>query len=82
MINRLGAVTAALEGADRARAFLVRHGLPGNKADVAWDAIALNTSFGILFVLAHPIKKSCAGRSNLNDQVRRELASMVGHELN
>lgn len=36
-----------LEGADRARAFLVEHGLPEGKADVVWDAIALNTSFGI-----------------------------------
>src|ERR1051325_11157272 len=30
-----------------ARAFLVEHGLPEAKADVVWDAIALNTSFGI-----------------------------------
>jgi len=36
-----------LEGADRARAFLVEHGLAEGKADVVWDAIALNTSFGI-----------------------------------
>src|SRR5262245_63592863 len=36
-----------VEGADRARAFLVEHGLPDEKADVVWDAIALNTSFGI-----------------------------------
>ena len=36
-----------VEGADRARAFLVGHGLPEPKADVVWDAIALNTSFGI-----------------------------------
>ena len=36
-----------LEGADRARAFLVEHGLPETKADVVWDAIALNSSFGI-----------------------------------
>ena len=36
-----------LEGADQARAFLVHHGLEGKKADVVWDAIALNTSFGI-----------------------------------
>ena len=36
-----------LEGADRARAFLVEHGLPEAKADVVWDAIALNSSFGI-----------------------------------
>ena len=36
-----------LEGADRARAFLVEHGLPDAKADVVWDAIALNSSFGI-----------------------------------
>lgn len=36
-----------LDGADRARAFLVEHGLPEAKADVVWDAIALNTSFGI-----------------------------------
>jgi hypothetical protein len=36
-----------LEGADRARAFLVEHGLPEVKADVVWDAIALNSSFGI-----------------------------------
>ena len=36
-----------LEGADRARAFLVERGLDARKADVVWDAIALNTSFGI-----------------------------------
>jgi hypothetical protein len=36
-----------VEGADRARAFLVEHGLHEAKADVVWDAIALNTSFGI-----------------------------------
>jgi hypothetical protein len=36
-----------LEGADRARTFLVEHGLPEGKADVVWDAIALNTTFGI-----------------------------------
>lgn len=36
-----------VEGADRARAFVVEHGLPAEKADVVWDAIALNTSFGI-----------------------------------
>lgn len=36
-----------VEGADRARAFLLEHGLPDNKADIVWDAIALNTSFGI-----------------------------------
>jgi hypothetical protein len=36
-----------LEGADRAREFIVEHGLPDSKADVVWDAIALNTSFGI-----------------------------------
>jgi hypothetical protein len=36
-----------LEGADRARAYLVEHGLPEKNADVVWDAIALNSSFGI-----------------------------------
>jgi hypothetical protein len=36
-----------VEGADRARAFLTEHGLPEQKADIVWDAIALNTSFGI-----------------------------------
>ena len=36
-----------VEGADRARAFLVENGLDDGKADVVWDAIALNTSFGI-----------------------------------
>src|SRR5262245_2169985 len=36
-----------LEGADRAREFLVERGLPDSKADVVWDAIALNTCFGI-----------------------------------
>jgi hypothetical protein len=36
-----------VEGADRARAFLIEHGLPEGKADVVWNAIALNTSFGI-----------------------------------
>jgi hypothetical protein len=36
-----------VEGADHARAFVVEHGLPDNRADIVWDAIALNTSFGI-----------------------------------
>jgi hypothetical protein len=36
-----------LEGADRARAFLVEEGLDARKADVVWDAIALNSTFGI-----------------------------------
>ncbi|HEX7252310.1 MAG TPA: HD domain-containing protein [Thermoanaerobaculia bacterium] len=36
-----------VEGADKARAFLIEHGLAEKKADVVWDAIALNTSFGI-----------------------------------
>jgi hypothetical protein len=36
-----------LEGADRARAFLVEGGLDARKADVVWDAIALNSTFGI-----------------------------------
>ena len=36
-----------LEGADRARAFLVEQGLEERKADVVWDAIALNSTFGI-----------------------------------
>ena len=36
-----------VEGADRARAFVAEHGLPDDKADIVWDAIALNTSFGI-----------------------------------
>jgi hypothetical protein len=36
-----------LEGADRARAFLVEQGLEAPKADVVWDAIALNSTFGI-----------------------------------
>jgi hypothetical protein len=36
-----------LEGADRARAFLVEKGLDARKAEVVWDAIALNSSFGI-----------------------------------
>lgn len=36
-----------VEGADRARAFVVEHGLSDDKADIVWDAIALNTSFGI-----------------------------------
>src|SRR5262245_6481858 len=36
-----------VEGADRARAFVAEHGPPDDKADIVWDAIALNTSFGI-----------------------------------
>jgi hypothetical protein len=36
-----------VEGADRARAFVAERGLPENKADIVWDAVALNTSFGI-----------------------------------
>jgi hypothetical protein len=34
-------------GADAARDFLIAHGLPEDRADVVWDAIALHTSVGI-----------------------------------
>ena len=36
-----------VDGADAARAFLLQHGLPEDRAEVVWDAIALHTSNGI-----------------------------------
>ena len=36
-----------VDGADAARAFVVEHGLPEEKAEIVWDAIALHTSIGI-----------------------------------
>lgn len=36
-----------VDGADAARIFLVEHGLPTEKAEIIWDAIALHTSIGI-----------------------------------
>ncbi len=36
-----------VDGADAAKAFVCRHGLGEEKAEVIWDAIALHTSIGI-----------------------------------
>ncbi|HEY9656564.1 MAG TPA: HD domain-containing protein [Crinalium sp.] len=36
-----------VNGADAARAFALEHGLPDEKAEIVWDAIALHTSIGI-----------------------------------
>ena len=36
-----------VDGADAARSFLLQHGLPSDRAEVVWDAIALHTSNGI-----------------------------------
>ena len=36
-----------VDGADAAQAFLLEHGLPEEKAQIVWDAIALHTSIGI-----------------------------------
>ncbi|HEY9846232.1 MAG TPA: HD domain-containing protein [Candidatus Caenarcaniphilales bacterium] len=36
-----------VDGADAARAFVTEHGLPEEKAELVWDAIALHTSIGI-----------------------------------
>lgn len=36
-----------VDGADAARAFVTEHGLPQEKAEIVWDAIALHTSIGI-----------------------------------
>lgn len=36
-----------VDGADAARAFVLANGLPNEKAEVVWDAIALHTSLGI-----------------------------------
>lgn len=36
-----------VDGADAAQAFLLEHGLPEEKAEIVWDAIALHTSIGI-----------------------------------
>jgi hypothetical protein len=37
-----------VDGADAAKAFLTEHGLPQEKAEIIWDAIALHTSIGIV----------------------------------
>jgi hypothetical protein len=36
-----------VEGADAAKSFLAKNGLPAAKAELVWDAIALHTSIGI-----------------------------------
>lgn len=36
-----------VEGADAARTFVLEQGLPDEKAEIVWDAIALHTSIGI-----------------------------------
>jgi HD domain len=36
-----------VDGADAARAFVLKHGLSEEKAEIVWDAIALHTSIGI-----------------------------------
>ena len=36
-----------VDGADAARAFLLERGLPQEKVEIVWDAIALHTSIGI-----------------------------------
>jgi hypothetical protein len=36
-----------VDGADAARAFVLKHGLSDEKAEMLWDAIALHTSLGI-----------------------------------
>ncbi|WP_035139488.1 HD domain-containing protein [Fischerella sp. PCC 9605] len=36
-----------VDSADAAQAFLLEHGLPQEKAEIVWDAIALHTSIGI-----------------------------------
>ncbi len=36
-----------VDGADAARTFVIEHGLPIEKAEIVWDAIALHTSIGI-----------------------------------
>jgi hypothetical protein len=36
-----------VDGADAAQVFLLEHGLPPEKAEIVWDAIALHTSVGI-----------------------------------
>ena len=36
-----------VDGADAARAFVLKHGLSDEKAEIVWDAIALHTSIGI-----------------------------------
>ena len=36
-----------VDGADAAQAFVLKHGLSSEKAEIVWDAIALHTSIGI-----------------------------------
>ena len=36
-----------VDGADAAKAFVIKHGLSPEKAEIVWDAIALHTSIGI-----------------------------------
>jgi hypothetical protein len=73
-----------VEGADRARAFVVEHGLAGDRADIVWDAIALNTSFGIALRKGPEVALTHLGASadflgtRLADVDPRTVARIVG----
>jgi hypothetical protein len=42
----LGVSGFKVNGADAARAFVLKHGLSDEKAEIVWDAIALHTLIG------------------------------------
>lgn len=50
-----------VDGADAARAFVLKHGLSDEKAEVVWDAIALHTSLGIAECKQPEIALVCLG---------------------
>ena len=52
-----------VDGADAARAFILEHGLPDEKAEIVWDAIALHTSLGIASRKQPEIALVCLGAS-------------------
>jgi hypothetical protein len=74
-----GAQRFELEGADRAREFVLEHGLPGDKADVVWDAIALNTSFGIALRKGPEVALTHLGASA--DFLGTRLSDMGAHTV-
>ena len=50
-----------VEGADAAHAFVVRHNLSDEKADLLWDAIALHTTVGVALRKQPEIALVCLG---------------------
>ncbi|MFD9740166.1 HD domain-containing protein [Umezawaea sp. NPDC059074] len=50
-----------VDGADEARRFLVSHGVPAEKAHLAWEAVALHTTPGIPWHMAPEVALVTAG---------------------